>query len=149
MRAVGLSLAASVATASLLASLVLMPAPEAAAQDAQSAQPPCSCSRPQEAPRIFPRPKLADHSQDLDDGDEIATLNAIHVALNEVGDGSSYVWHRDHGRLSAVIHPTGSFRDASGRVCRHIVLILTTGLRTGRVEGAACRLPGGRWQLEG
>lgn len=149
MRSMFLSLAASVATASLLATLALMPVREATAQEVRPAQPPCSCSLPQNAPRASPRPKFADHSQGLDDGDEIATLDAIRVALTEVGDGSSYVWHRDHGRLSGVIQPTTSFKDATGRVCRHIVLVLTTGVRSGRVEGVACRLADGRWQLEG
>jgi surface antigen len=96
-----------------------------------------------------PRPRAAGHDQELDGTDEIAALDAIRVALSEVGDGASYVWHRNNGRLSGVIHPTASFKDASGRVCRHIVLVLTTGMRTGRIEGVACRLSNGRWQLEG
>lgn len=100
-------------------------------------------------PKSVSRPKLADHSQGLDDNDEIATLDAIRVALSEVGDGSTYVWHSQNGRLSGVIQPTASFKDTAGRVCRHIVLVLTTGVRSGRVEGVACRLADGRWQLEG
>jgi surface antigen len=96
-----------------------------------------------------PRPRLADHSRDLDDSDEIAALDAIRIALTEVGDGSSYVWHRENGRISGVVHPTASFKDRTGRVCRHIVVVLTTGFRTGRVEGIACRLGDGTWQLEG
>ena len=59
------------------------------------------------------------------------------------------MWYHDSGRLSGVVSPTTSFKDVSGRVCRHIVLVLTTGVRTGRVEGVACRLTDGRWQLEG
>ncbi len=149
MRSGLLAPAALVAAASLIASVALMPVREAAAQEARPAPPPCICSLPQDAPRASPRPKFADHSQGLDDNDEIATLEAIRVALSEVGDGSSYVWHSTHGRLSGVIQPTASFKDASGRVCRHIVLVLTTGVRSGRVEGVACRLTGGRWQLEG
>jgi outer membrane surface antigen len=149
MRSGFLSLPASVATASLLASLALMSVREAATQEARPAQPPCTCSTPQQAPSATPRPRLADHSQDLDDSDEIATLEAIRVALTEVGDGSSFVWHRDSGRLSGVVQPTASFKDASGRVCRHLIVILTTGARSGRVEGVACRLTDGRWQLEG
>jgi hypothetical protein len=149
MRSGSLSLVAAVATASLIASLALMPVREVAAQDVRPTQPPCSCALPQEAPRASPRPKLADHSQGLDDNDEIATLDAIRVALSEVGDGSTYVWHSQNGRLSGVIQPTASFKDTAGRVCRHIVLVLTTGVRSGRVEGVACRLTDGRWQLEG
>ena len=56
---------------------------------------------------------------------------------------------KNSGRLSGVIQPTASFKDTAGRVCRHIVLVLTTGVRSGRVEGVACRLTDGRWQLEG
>lgn len=149
MRTGYLSLVACAAATSVLAILALLPVRETAAQEARPTQPPCSCALPQEAPRTFPRPKFADHSPDLNDGDEIATLDAIRVALTEVGDGSTYVWHHNHGRLSGVIQPTGSFKDASGRVCRHLVLVLTTGFRSGRVEGIACRLTDGRWQLEG
>jgi hypothetical protein len=150
MRSVFLALAAAcAAAASIIACLSLMPVREAAAQDVRPAQPPCSCTLPQDAPRASPRPKFADHSQALDDADEITALNAIGVALSEVGDGSSYVWHSRHGRLSGVVQPTASFRDAAGRVCRHLVLVLTTGVRSGRVEGVACRLADGNWQLEG
>lgn len=150
MRSRSVSLAASVATASLLASLALVPSRQLAAQEVRPAEPaPCSCSTPHEAPEVKLRPRFADHSQDLDGSDEIATLDAIGVALTHVGDGASFVWHRDNGRLSGVIQPTTSFKDASGRVCRHIVLVLTTGARTGRIEGVACRLTDGGWQLEG
>jgi surface antigen len=34
-------------------------------------------------------------------------------------------------------------------VCRHIVLILSAGAQTGKIEGVACRLGDGRWQLDG
>lgn len=149
MRSGFLSLAAAVAAAALVAFFALMPVRTAVAQEVRPAQPPCSCSLPQDAPSTSPRPKLADHSQGLDDHDEIATLDAIRVALSEVGDGSTYVWHTRNGRLSGVIQPTASFKDTAGRVCRHIVLVLTTGVRSGRVEGVACRLTDGRWQLEG
>jgi hypothetical protein len=145
------SLAAFVATASIFASLVMLQVRPLAAQEKQRpAEPaPCTCSTPEQAPTMQPRPRLADHSQDLDDNDEIAALDAIRVALSEVGDGASYVWHRNNGRLSGVIHPTSSFKDGTGRICRHIVLILTTGVRSGRIEGVACRLTDGAWQLEG
>jgi surface antigen len=85
----------------------------------------------------------------LDENDEIAALEAIRVALTEVGDGATYVWHRRHGRLSGMVQPTGSFKDRAGRVCRHIRLFMAAGTHSGRVEGVACRLPDGRWQLDG
>ena len=68
----------------------------------------------------------------LDENDEIAALEAIRVALTEVGDGGTYVWHRQHGRLSGIVQPTTSFKDPGGRVCRHIVLIMTVGAATGK-----------------
>ncbi len=85
----------------------------------------------------------------LDLNDEIATLETLQLALSEVGDGSTYVWHRYHGRLSGVIKPTASFKDDSGQVCRHLIVVLTSGSRSERTEGIACRLPSGQWQLLG
>ena len=85
----------------------------------------------------------------LDENDEIAALEAIRVALSEVSDGGTYVWRRQHGRLSGIVQPTVSFKNAAGRVCRRILLIMTVGTATGRTEGVACRLPDGRWQLDG
>ena len=89
------------------------------------------------------------HDTALNEEDEIAALEAIRVALSEVGDGVSYVWHRRYGRLGGLVQPTYSFKDTDGRVCRRIIVILSAGLRSGRIEGTACRLAGGRWQLEG
>lgn len=83
----------------------------------------------------------------LDEKDEIAALERIQYALNEVGDGSTYVWRRWHGGLSGVIHPTVSFKDKDGRICRHLVVLMTTGELTKRIESIACRLPSGRWEL--
>jgi hypothetical protein len=81
--------------------------------------------------------------------DEIAALEAIRVALSEVGDGASYVWHRRYGQLGGMVQPTHSFKDAQGRICRRIIVILSAGPRSGRIEGTACRLASGRWQLGG
>jgi hypothetical protein len=139
----------SLAVAASIVAFATLPAPLAAQQQRPAEPAPCTCSTPERAPSPVPRPRFADHSQDLDDSDEIAALDAIRVALSEVGDGASYVWHRGNGRLSGVIHPTVSFKDAAGRICRHIVVVLTTGQRSGRVEGVACRLGDGTWQLEG
>jgi surface antigen len=96
--------------------------------------------------RVFER---LGHDTALDEEDEIAALEAIRVALSEVGDGVSYVWHRRYGQLGGLVQPTHSFIDAHGRVCRSIIVILSAGPRSGRIEGTACRLAGGRWQLEG
>jgi len=128
------------------------------AQDVNRAkQPFCTCPNaaptpapdPNKAPAVSVKPKFADTQAHLDENDEIAALEAIRVALTEVGDGNSYVWYRRHGRLSGIVQPTVSFKDLAGRVCRHILLIMTVDAATGRAEGIACRLGDGRWQLDG
>ena len=131
--------------------LAVAPAPRlAGAEEAKPLAPPaCSCPNPSKPPSLWAKPKFAEAAADVDEYDEIAALEAIRVALTEVGDGSTYVWHRQHGRLSGIVRPTISFKDRGGRICRHIVLIMTIGAATGKAEGIACRLPDGRWQLDG
>ena len=85
----------------------------------------------------------------LDESDERAALEAVALALAEVGDGATYVWHRGNGRLSGQVRPTASFKDQAGNACRHIVLQLTSGARSRQTEGIACRGVDGRWQLTG
>ncbi|HXE68049.1 MAG TPA: hypothetical protein VN523_01755 [Hyphomicrobiaceae bacterium] len=100
--------------------------------------------------RVPPRAaERVGHDTMLDEDDEIAALEAIRVALTEVSDGASYVWHRRYGQLGGLVQPTQSFKDPGGRICRRIIVILSAGLRSGRFEGTACRIVGGRWQLEG
>lgn len=84
----------------------------------------------------------------LSEGDEIAALESVQLALTEIADGSSYIWHRNHGRLSGVVKPVSSFKDASGAVCRYAVVVLSSVDVTKRTEIVACRLPTGIWQLE-
>jgi len=96
-----------------------------------------------------PRPRYADAMPPLDVSDEAAALEAVHLALSELGDGASYVWHRRGGRLSGIINPTTSFKDRDGRVCRHLVMTLSAGPHTARTEGIACRLDNKSWRLEG
>ncbi len=99
--------------------------------------------------RMMPDPDQFVVRPVFDIADEIATLEAVHFALSQIGDGSSYVWHRRNGRLSGIVHPTASFKDTTGKVCRHIVLELSSGDFARRTEGIACRLHTGVWQLEG
>lgn len=99
--------------------------------------------------RLSPDPLPYDLRQTLDDNDEIATLDAIGIALGQVADGGTYIWQRLHGRLSGVVQPTQSFKDAGGNVCRHVIVVLTSGRHSQRTEGIACRLSNGRWQLDG
>jgi hypothetical protein len=131
--------------------------PARAREDKPPGQSTCTCPNvaprpapePNKAPAGSVKPKFAETNAHLDEMDEIAALEAIRVALTEVGDGNSYVWYRRHGRLSGIVQPTASFKDRAGRVCRHILLIMTVGAATGRAEGIACRLDDGRWQLDG
>lgn len=108
-----------------------------------------SCSCPPAKEKLWHRPKFADFRHELDETDEVAALESVQLALSEVGDGATYVWHRRHGRLSGIVQPTSSFRDAGGGVCRHVVVMLSAGTASQKTEGVACRLADGRWQLEG
>jgi surface antigen len=93
-------------------------------------------------------PAPSDLRATLDVNDELAALDAIHVALSTVADGGTYVWHRHHGRLSGILQPTSSYRNASGAPCRHLVMMLVAGSHTQRVEGFACRTDDKRWILQ-
>jgi surface antigen len=126
-----------------------MPWQASAGETKPAHSPQCMCPDANKGPSFWAKPKYATAAELLDENDEIAALEAIRVALTEVGDGGTYIWHRTHGRLSGIVQPTASFKDSGGRVCRHILLIMTVGTATGRAEGIACRLADGRWQLDG
>ncbi|MGD9785708.1 MAG: RT0821/Lpp0805 family surface protein [Hyphomicrobiaceae bacterium] len=121
----------------------------AAAGEADSDTGSATCTCPPNDAKPWSRPKFADLRPSLDVSDEIAALESVQLALSQVGDGSTYVWHRYHGRLSGVVTPTTSFKDSSGAICRHVVVVLTAGTLTRRSEGIACRLQSGQWQLQG
>jgi surface antigen len=121
-------------------------------QTGSQAGEPCGC--PQQKEKMWSRPKFAEMptlSQPvaLDESDEIAALESVQFALSEVGDGASYIWHRNNGRLSGMVQPVTSFKDGRGQVCRHVVVVLTSGVTSKKAEGVACRLTGGQWKLEG
>lgn len=92
--------------------------------------------------------KLTNVKIALDRDDEYAALESVQYALTEVADGSTYVWHRYHGRLSGIVAPLSSFKDTHGSVCRHAVVVLSGVDMSKRTEIVACRLPTGIWQLE-
>jgi len=125
------------------------PIPES---DRKSGVASCACPKPQEKTWVRPKfaeaPPIAEHTA-LDETDEIAALESVQFALTEVGDGASYIWHRNNGRLSGMVQPLASFKSSGGQVCRHVVVILTSGLVSKKAEGVACRLANGQWQLEG
>jgi hypothetical protein len=124
-------------------------APPAEAMPPQS-QPPGTCSCPGSTPdKPWKKQHYAELSAYFDESDELAVLEALQVALAEVGDGATYVWHRQNGRLNGLVQPTRSFKDAAGRICRHLVVMLVSGEVSKRTDTVACRLASGRWQVEG
>lgn len=147
IRAAGLSIVL------LVGSTFTVPTPAVASGSGQllSRAAPCQCpakSAPDSGASRSPSSRVETLPY-LGARDEAAALEAIQLALTEVGDGSTYVWHRHGGRLSGLVQPTQSFVDALGRVCRHIVLTLNDASRSRRAEGIACRLDDGGWQLDG
>ena len=56
----------------------------------------------------------------LDGTDRAVALNALQVALTELGDGAILIWKRPSRELTGVIKPVSAFRDGDGRVCRHL-----------------------------
>lgn len=84
----------------------------------------------------------------LDLDDRVAALQAIQFTLDEVGDGSTYLWHRKSGDLHGFVKPVESYLDDQGRVCRRLKLALTVGEFSREVEGTACRAEDRRWLLE-
>lgn len=115
------------------------------------AKPGCSCS--DKGARSSGRPKLAGLAPGLapalDERDEIAALESLQFALTEVPDGSSYVWHRSHGRLSGVMKPLTSHKSKNGTVCRTILVVLNGPEESKKTEAIACRMSNGVWQIAG
>jgi surface antigen len=85
----------------------------------------------------------------LDASDRAVALNALQVALNELGDGASLLWRRRSRGLTGVIKAVSAFRDDAGRVCRHVSYSLSLGTYAREVEGVACRESNGSWSLAG
>lgn len=137
----------TVLTGVLLAALVLITADPAFPGERPSGEARCSCP---DAERKSNRPKFADMSRRrLDERDEIAALESIQMGLSRMDDGTPFVWRHANGHLSGIVRPTVSFRNAAGHLCRHVVVLLTTGYKTRTAEGIACRMPNRRWVLEG
>ena len=99
-----------------------------------------------------PAPSSTDNKRlpaGLDEIDAVAALEGIRIALTEVADGGSYVWHRRDGLLSGMAQPTKSFKDAAGLPCRNLTVMLNTYGRSSRIDGTACRFGADRWRLAG
>jgi hypothetical protein len=79
--------------------------------------------------------------------DSVAALEAVQRALDEVGDGAAYVWHRQTGPLWGVVRPLATQRNAAGWPCRRLSVALSLGEHTRSTEVTACRAPDKRWWL--
>lgn len=135
------------ATAVMLVAFVLLSGGAALSAEPISGEARCACP---DAGNKSMRPKFAEFGRSLlDESDEIAALESIQVGLSRMDDGAPFVWKRANGRLSGIVRPTSSFRNAQGALCRHVVVLLTTGYKTRTAEGIACRSPNRRWVLEG
>lgn len=95
------------------------------------------------------RTTVADLKARLDETDLVAALQALHIALSQLGDGATYVWGRRSRSLMGIIKPTAAFVDDQGRVCRHLVYTLSLGGYSKTIEGIACRQIEGLWTLSG
>jgi len=85
----------------------------------------------------------------LDRSDRVAAMQALELALSELGDGVTLVWQRPERGLVGRIKPVSVFRDDHGRVCRHVVYSLALGTYQREIEGVACRESNGSWSLSG
>jgi surface antigen len=85
----------------------------------------------------------------LDRSDRVAAVQALELALSELGDGVTLVWQRLERGLIGRIRPVSAFRDDRGRVCRHVIYSLALGTYQRQIEGVACREQDGSWSLSG
>ncbi|MFT3731463.1 MAG: hypothetical protein QM780_08585 [Hyphomicrobium sp.] len=143
-------LAAAGATAFALVAAIFVPTSAVLAAEHAFDHGACAdtCLKPSATSADPKLPDVKDARGILDESDEYAALESIQFALTEVADGSSYVWRRDHGRLSGVVKPVSSFKDTHGSVCRHAVVVLSGLATTKSTEIVACRLATGIWQVE-
>lgn len=137
--------------ARLVASVLLAGALLAGEALADPYGPEGASSRPtqSEAAITAHRATLADLRARLDASDQLAALVALHFALSQLGDGSTYVWRKSSRDLSGAIRPTMAFRNESGQICRHVIYVLALGSYSKSIEGIACRDWSGRWTLTG
>ena len=91
--------------------------------------------------------QLANLRSKLDNTDRVIAMRALQLALSQLPDGGTFVWQKKSRSLKGAIKPTRAFRNAEGQVCRHVIYALALGRYTKQIEGIACRLENGRWQL--
>lgn len=140
-------LAAVGLTAFSLVAALFVSADFARASDRAGQTPGCSC--PESGAKATRRPKLAAYPAPLDETDEISVLESLHHALTEVADGSTYVWHREHGRLSGLVKVASSYKNPEGAVCRRALVVLNSLDGAKKTEISACRQSNRAWRIAG
>jgi surface antigen len=85
----------------------------------------------------------------LDRSDRTVALQALQMALTELGDGVTLVWRRPVSQLTGRIKPVSAFRNDDGHICRTVVYSLAWRGREKEIEGVACRDADGRWAIAG
>ena len=85
----------------------------------------------------------------LGGSDRVAAIQALELALSELGDGMTLVWQRPERDLVGRVKPVSAFRDNKGRMCRTVVYALALGGYQREIEGVACREQDGSWSLSG
>lgn len=152
------SLSAGALTAFAMVATVFLSSPDAFAADPAQQEsagpqaPSCACpgtSSRRQKPKYADLKSVPDDGRPLDAGDETAALSSVQHALSATADGATYIWHRNNGRISGLVKPTSSFKSVEGAICRHVVVMMTTGSKTRKAEGVACRGTDGVWSLEG
>ena len=93
--------------------------------------------------------RLGELKTNLSRSDRIVALQALKMALTELGDGATLVWRRPASQLTGRVKPVSAFRDGTGRICRAIVYTLARGAKEKQIEGIACREADGRWTIIG
>lgn len=96
-----------------------------------------------------PAQGLTELKSSLDRSDRTVALQALQLALTELGDGVTLVWRRPISQLTGRIKPVSAFRDDAGRICRTVVYSLARAGQEQEIEGVACREEDGRWAIAG
>jgi len=85
----------------------------------------------------------------LGGSDPTVALQALQMALTELGDGATLAWRLPDSQLRGRVKPKSAFRDETGRICRTLVYALARGANEKQIEGTACREASGRWMIVG
>jgi surface antigen len=129
--------------AGALASSVLLPAPSSLKAEGSGAQNTGVVA-------VQPAPQgLQELKSTLDRSDRAVALQALQMALTQLGDGVTLVWRRPARQLAGRIKPVSAFRDDEGRICRRLVYSLALGAYEKKIEGVACREEDGSWSISG